>query len=241
MIRQSSITSLPEDIEAPLWRYMSIAKLESLLIEKALYFRRADLFDDPLEGKHSSPTLAYRPIMFAGAKDSWINKTMPMIDARTRKCVYVNCWHNSDTESPYMWDKYTKKGKGIAIKSSLNRIRNGILDRKREFLVSPVRYIDYEKDHTSDANSFYAFFCKDKSYYHEREVRFAFIENFERVGEPDFDSLDLTEGIFIPVDNNLLIEKVIPSAYADEDKEARQVYSLLAACGLAERFQHSVL
>jgi len=56
MIRQSPILSLPENIEAPLWRYISIAKLESLLRTGALYFRRADLFEDPLEGKHSEPT-----------------------------------------------------------------------------------------------------------------------------------------------------------------------------------------
>ena len=82
MIKQSNIISIPENIEAPLWRYMSIEKLKSLLKENALYFRRADLFDDPLEGNQSKATLDYRPKFFEGAKDSWINKTMPMIDAR---------------------------------------------------------------------------------------------------------------------------------------------------------------
>jgi len=236
MIRQSPILSLPENIEAPLWRYMSIAKLESLLGESALYFRRADLFEDPLEGKHSAPTIGFRPIMFAGAKDTWIDETMPMIDARTRRCVYVNCWHNNESESAYMWDKYAREGKAIAIKSSLNRIRNAILDREREFLVNPVRYIDYQKDHTSDANSFYAFFCKDKSYQDEREVRFAFIENFERVGDADFDSLSLAEGILIPVDNDLLIEKVILSPYT-KDEEAGNVHNLLLGSGLGDKFQ----
>ena len=77
MLKQSIILSLPENIEAPLWRYMSIEKLESLLKEKALYFRRADLFEDPLEGKHSAATIKNRPVFFAEAKDSWINKTMP--------------------------------------------------------------------------------------------------------------------------------------------------------------------
>jgi hypothetical protein len=240
MIKQSKILSLPENIEAPLWRYMSIEKLESLLKESALYFRRADLFEDPLEGTQSLATIKNRPSFFAEAKESWINKTMPMFDARTRKCVYVNCWHNNDTESIYMWDKYTKENKGIAIKSSLNRIRRAILDREREFLINPVRYINYEKEHTSDANSFYAFFCKEASYINEREVRFAFDQKFEHVGDADFDSLPLEEGIFIPVDNNLLIEKVIISPYTKE-VEINKVYNLLDKYQLRDKLQHSAL
>jgi len=213
MIKQSNIVSIPENIEAPLWRYMSIEKMESLLKESALYFRRADLFEDSLEGKQSKATLDYRPKFFEGAKDTWINKTMPMMDARVRKCVYVNCWHNNKSESKYMWDSYTEGNKGIAIKSSLNRIRGAILDKEMEFLLSPVRYIDYEKEYTSDANSFYAFFYKDKSYENEREFRFAFIQNWEHIDREDFDLRAFEEGIFVPVDNSLLIEKIIISPH----------------------------
>ncbi|HEY3345702.1 MAG TPA: hypothetical protein VGJ97_12280 [Anaerolineaceae bacterium] len=131
MIKHSNIKFIPVWVDAPLWRYMSKEKLLSLLNENALYFRRADLFADPLEGTHSKPTLSNRPVFFAGATDSWLNKTMPLLDERARKCVYVNCWHNNYTESFYMWEQYTRKNKGIAIKSSLNRIRWSILDAEK--------------------------------------------------------------------------------------------------------------
>lgn len=238
MIKQSKILSIPENIDAPLWRYMSIEKLESLLNERALYFRRSDLFEDPLEGTHSLATIKNRPSFFAEAKESWINKTIPMFNANTRKCVFVNCWHNSATESVYMWDMYTKDNKGIAIKSSLNRIRNAILDEEREFLINPVRYINYEEDHTSDANLFYAFFCKDESYINEKEVRFAFDQNFEHVGREDFDSLLLEEGIFIPVDINLLIEKVIVSPHT-KLREIKVIKKLLKSYKLSRRMELS--
>jgi len=227
MIKHSDIISVPQNIEAPLWRYMSMEKLASLLKEKALYFCRADLFEDPLEGTQSKATLDYRPKLFEGATDSWIHKTMPMLDARIRKCVYVNCWHNNKSESGYMWDIYAKDNKGIAIKSSLNRIRNAILDKEREFLLSPVNYIDFEKDHTSDANSFYAFFYKDKSFFNEREFRFAFIQNWEHISTSnEFDLLQFEEGVFIPVDVNLLIEKVVVSPHTKE-REIRAIKKLL--------------
>ena len=238
MMKQSNILSIPENIEVPLWRYMSIEKLESLLRENALYFRRADLFEDPLEGNQSNATLDHRPKFFEGAKDSWIHKTMPMIDARVRKCVYVNCWHNSKSQSVYMWDAYTKDNKGIAIKSSLSRIRNAIIDTEREFLLSPVNYIDFEKDHTSDANSFYAFFYKDKSFFNEREFRFAFIQNFEHISKDEFDSLLFEEGVFIPVDVNLLIEKVIVSPHTNA-RDVKAIKKLLKSYKLSRGMELS--
>lgn len=228
--------SVPENIEAPLWRYMSMEKLESLLREKALYFRRADLFEDPLEGNQSKATLNYRPKFFEGATDSWIHKTMPMIDARVRKCVYVNCWHNNKSESSYMWDAYAKDNKGIAIKSSLNRVRNAILDKEREFLLSPVNYIDFEIDHTSDANSFYPFFYKDKSFFNEREFRFAIIENWEHISNDEFDLLRFEDGVFIPVDVNLLIEKVIVSPHTKE-RDMKVIKKLLKSYKLSRRME----
>jgi hypothetical protein len=238
MIKQSKILSLPENIEAPLLRYMKVEKLESLLKESALYFRRADLFEDPLEGKQSASTIKDQPSFFAGATPPWLNDSMPLVDARTRKRVFVNCWHNNNTESVSMWDKYTKENKGVAIKSSLNRIRNAILDTETEFLVYPVNYINFEKDHTSDTNSFFTFFHKEISYKKEREVRFAFIQNFERIDSPDFDSLPLEEGIFIPVNNDLLIENIFLGPNTnDEDKN--KIYQLLDENKLGDKLQQS--
>lgn len=231
---------MPENIEAPLSRYMSIDKLSDFLQKKSLYFCRADLFKDPLEGTMSKSTLLQRPTFFEGGTDHWINVTMPLFDSQTRKCVYVNCWHNSESESLQMWKNYTSENKGIMIKSSLNRIRGSILDTKTEFLIHPVWYIDYEKGYISDSNSFYAFFYKDKSYEYEREVRFAFIKNFEKLGTKNFDQLVFEEGILIPVNIDTLIDKVVVSPYAS-NKFVGETKDLLKKYKLSHRLDSSSL
>jgi len=237
LIKQSIIINIPDNIDAPLWRYISIDRLILLLENSALYFCRADLFSDPLEGIQSGPTIAYRPVFFEGATDHWLSETMPMFDSRERKCLYVNCWHNNYHESEFMWKEYSAR---VAIKSSLKRIKSSILETGREFLVSPVNYIDHNKDFISDANSFYRFFCKNVSYKDEREVRFAVIQNYEHLGDEDFDTLTFDNGIFIPIDYSRLIEKIImyPSIQSDEHN---RIYDLLKTYNIQNKLFPSML
>ena len=51
-------TDRPDD-EAKLWRYLSFAKLASLLQSSCLHFTRADKFDDHFEGVWSKSDLKY--------------------------------------------------------------------------------------------------------------------------------------------------------------------------------------
>ena len=41
---------LPDNLDAPVWRYMDLDKFQSLLKEKALYLCRADRLQDRFEG-----------------------------------------------------------------------------------------------------------------------------------------------------------------------------------------------
>lgn len=240
MIKQFRLISLPETIDAPLSRYTSFDRLSDLLENRSLYFRRADLYKDSLEGTMSRSTLLQRPSFFEGATDHWIYETMPLIDGQTRKCVYVNCWHNSESESLQMWENYTIKNKGVMIKSSLNKIRMSIIDTQTEFLINPVQYINYEKGHISDTNSFYAFFHKDKSFEYEREVRFALIKNFKKIGTKNFDKLNLKKGILVLVNIDTLIEKIIISPYA-RDELVKKTSNLLKKYNLADKLESSSL
>ncbi|HEY3345701.1 MAG TPA: hypothetical protein VGJ97_12275 [Anaerolineaceae bacterium] len=83
-------------------------------------------------------------------------------------------------------------------------------------MISPVDYIDYDKNHTSDANAFYPFFCKDKHFKEEREVRFAFIQNFENIGGDDFDKQCRDDGVLIPMDKYSLIEEIVISPFTED-------------------------
>ncbi|MBU4016836.1 DUF2971 domain-containing protein [Patescibacteria group bacterium] len=231
---------MPDNIDAPLWRYITYEKLTSLPTKRALYFSRSDLFTDTQEGTFSKETLKRRPIFFEGATDHWINVTMPLFDKRTKKCVYINCWHNNKNESKHMWMTYSESGKGIAIKSSLVRLKNAILDDKKEFLIRPVWYIDYEKEHISEANAFYPYFYKHISFQNEREFRIAVIENFEKIGAPNFDKLKFEPGLFIKVNIDILIENIYLSPFVSE-VFTMKVFKLLEDYRITNKLQRSNL
>jgi len=76
VIKQFRLISLPETIDAPLSRYTSFDRLSDLLENRSLYFRRADLYKDSLEGTMSRSTLLQRPSFFEGATDHWIYETI---------------------------------------------------------------------------------------------------------------------------------------------------------------------
>src|SRR5258706_8693532 len=50
----------PIDPKMPVWRYLDLAKLLSLLETRALYFSRGDLLGDPFEGSITADRLALR-------------------------------------------------------------------------------------------------------------------------------------------------------------------------------------
>lgn len=96
-----------------LWRYTNLSKFTDLLEKKALYFARADRFEDPFEGIF--PT--------NGSKDPIHHMTKQFYQLN-RKWVCINCWHLNEFESAAMWSLYTNKNQGIAIQTTYNRFKN---------------------------------------------------------------------------------------------------------------------
>src|SRR6266446_683318 len=90
------------DLEAKIWRFMSLAELVSLLSKQALFFSRADKLDDPFEG--SLPKLAV-----AQAEEGFDRLTprgRELIRTTRQQHGYlqsklwtmVNCWYVNDHE-----------------------------------------------------------------------------------------------------------------------------------------------
>jgi hypothetical protein len=59
-----------------------------------------------------------------------------------RRVVYFNCWHIADHESDHMWAKYSG-GKGVALRSSLSRLRSSIRDSESQYVLGEVAYTDF--------------------------------------------------------------------------------------------------
>jgi hypothetical protein len=125
------------------------------------------------------------------------------------KFIAVNCWHINPIESVAMWNIYLGGINGIAIQSTVQRLK-GSFDGEptREISIGKVHYLA-EDQITPEPNGFNGFnsvLWKWKSYEYENELRAALLSRPEELYKYN--------GIFIPVKLDQLIEKVVVSPKA---------------------------
>src|SRR4051812_47965589 len=102
---------LPENLNARIWRYVELWKLESLFQERGLYFCRGDQFEDPYEG------LFPEDLLVGPDAEQRIRHLL-----YCRSHAYANCWHLSEYESATMWKLYGQRG--VALKSTFSRLQH---------------------------------------------------------------------------------------------------------------------
>lgn len=119
--------SLPPD--TVLWRYMDFPKFVSLLKESALWFSRADLLGDPLEGSFTLAREAERQRLLAEAPDDSARRELQetfrhnsRVSADSRLMVYINCWHHGSHESMALWQGYGRGPYAVAVRSTLGAL-----------------------------------------------------------------------------------------------------------------------
>jgi hypothetical protein len=203
-------------------RYMRLEKFEWMLRHKALYFCRAEYFDDKLEGFFTEAS--------AGGRDATINKWLPMTEARkhpigndlantavqlilddntraAREQMYVNCWHMNDDESAEMWAAYAgAQSGGVCIKTSYQILAEEL---PRECYLGCVEYIDRTREQVDPINAFnFIMRSKGREYAHEREVRS--VIRMTKIAPLRFTLVD-DKGLVVAVDPNKLVQEVVVS------------------------------
>jgi hypothetical protein len=201
----------PADKDVQIWRYMDFTKYVAMLQDRALFFSRADQFDDPFEGASTAANLTARGEWYSGPE--WEDEkaraaleSLPKIFEGSRKWTYVNCWHANEVESAAMWRLYARSNEAIAIQSTFRKLKEQLPEHTELGL---VQYIDYDKDFIPDNNLFYRFMRKRKSFSHEREVRAIrqepiSDENTVKANEPNPEL-----GLLVAMNLTQLIERVV--------------------------------
>lgn len=187
-----------------LWRYMSLTKFIDLLSGKYLYFNniRNLMKDDPFEGafvehfgKHRSepePTLrldhpegeveALRELAYQIRYKKGREINFYHVKAALNY-LYINCWHRNEDESAAMWSIYSNLNEGIAITTTLARIRSSLLDDPAlygDIYGVPVRYQRYEEVPVYKPDLVpVVSYTKRPSFQHEREYRLVFAHMLE--------------------------------------------------------------
>lgn len=157
-----------------LWRYMTFEKFCWLLETSKLYHTRLDQFRDPFEG---AVTNAYARMRDAGEMTPHFGSKEhePWTFQSLRLRQFATCWHASENESDALWQIYASGGAGVAITSSIERIKLSVdLTSYAYGILGEVEYVDFEthdmwRDKSSTAIR--PGHLKRKSFEHEREVR----------------------------------------------------------------------
>lgn len=204
-----------------LWRYVSIDKFLAMLVDRALFFSRLDHLGDPLEGSYSLKNLELRPEWYGEAYEE-LRDLIPAASQLFRRQVFVSCWYASQYESQAMWQLYAAQARGVAIRSTVDRLAHSIKDPRLVFLAD-VTYADLATDAIPEDNFFFPALIKHRSFAHEHEVRAL---------ASDFDEPQPTgPGFNVTVDLAVLVEAIVVAPRAP-DYYLRTLRSLVERYGL---------
>ena len=195
MYVNSSNITLPEDNNTIVWKYLDLSKFLDMLLSQQLFMSRSDKFEDQYEGTFSEPT--FEEIKKIAANNP---KFLDYYKSHREKVV-ISSWHINEYESFAMWQIFTKNNEGLAIQSTIGRLKEALRPENRiEQYIGNGNYIDYKKEYIPFDDTFFPFLFKRKSFQYEREVRI--------ISDVSAQNISVNEGLKINVDLNQLIEKI---------------------------------
>ena len=225
----------PSDLNDLLW-HMDLAKLVSILVDKSLFFPSGrTLFDqkDRFEGQPTyeevarvnSLALAAPPspeemkayvthlpfdVPVQGETLADFRKAAPdeikSHMERIEKISFFNCWHMNHDESDAMWKVYDRGKQGVAIQSTVGKLRSSLAATDKKVYMGKIRYYREPDNSPPNTNIFiWRFMRKRMAFQHEKELRVAVIDEAQQ-GKP---------GVKLPVYLDDLIGRVVISPDAE--------------------------
>jgi len=221
------------DSSEKIWRYLDFTKFVSVLADRALFFCRADKFDDRWEGAFPKQNVQKRAANWKVSKLDepsllpFLSATYSRLPAQT----FINCWHLNNFESAAMWKLYLSSNEGIAIQTTYGRLIDSFVGKPDESIhifVGKVRYVDYDEEVFPERTTLIPFLHKRMSFEHERELRAIIQSPFP--GDSSTTGVDeFPDGLLASVNLDKLIEKVYvaptaPAWFTDLVKSAVATY-----------------
>lgn len=209
---------IPDDDEA-LWRYIDFTQFISILETEQLWFSAASGFTDKWEGGLTERQVERISESIPSFIENDVDSVRRLYDA-LRATTYISCWHHRDEETAAMWEFYNDRGKEVAIKTTVGKLRRA-LRVSDDMIMGCVEYKDYNAGgdlFPITRNS--PFFYKRLSFEHEQEFRVVKSEfNLpERVGMEeglkDIVAEKGGKGRAVDVDRRTLIDEVVVSPVA---------------------------
>ncbi len=222
------------DNDTPIWRYMNFVKFISLLEGGTLHFSRSDLLGDPFEGSllqntslrivnvdHTGET--GRHLARLSEVNSEMRSQMAASHQELRSSMYISCWYARRQDSAAMWSIYANGSDGIAIKSTVGRLKTALTTSPEIITIGMVQYVDFDVASDTLGNALLQFLRKRESFDHEHEIRAIVMKGWE--SHPP--------GLNLQVDLSALIEEIVIAPQAE-----RWFADLVRRC--AQRYQINV-
>lgn len=246
MFNQNTEIPFPDNDRTSIWRFMEFTAFVDFLDSSSLYFSRLDALDDPFEGSGTAmdylkqwfPEHLFRaaapPVTGALSRlGRWRanrNREQEQKHAieilkriRLRETCWANCWHAGDDENVALWRIYAGSGKDIAIKASIETLREALgPDDAYDVSIGMVQYEDGSG--SSSQLPVRASMTKSRHFAYEREVRAILLPSGKRPA-------DMGKGVKVPVDTAALVSAVLVSPNA-EDWIADLIGRVMAHYGL---------
>ena len=208
MFYEHSRLATPPD-DTVIWRYITFTKFCSMLNEGALFFCRLDKLHDKWEGVYPKAMLEYWAQVYQDtlAGNGGVDRLKDILIWKIIPSHFVNCWFMSEYESDAMWRLYSQNYEGIAIKSTIGRLKRSLAKTRERIWIGPVDYIDYDRWQPPKGEArqpflgIEPFFWKRLSFQHENELR-------ALVGQTRQGSGKEVSGLNIEVDLNQLTDAV---------------------------------
>jgi hypothetical protein len=223
MILEHSYFELPADPDTTIWRYFSFTKFVSLLQSSSLHFARSDRFDDPFEGTvpDGAKEAIHASLATISTNPDVIAEEFIRLADLSRLYTFINCWHANPSESDAMWKLYSFANEGVAVQSTVGRLRRALEKAPYSILIGSVRYADFDSlDPHVFLNGLTPFIFKRSSFEHEREIRALIWMDAPSATEshPGDASLEVPTEIArsVPVDLPDLIQRVVVSPTAPQ-------------------------
>jgi len=229
--------------DAAVWRYFDFPKFTALLQQSTLFFCRADLLGDPLEGSSTRWYAAWKERLLENPPKG---KTRAELEAVLRhnegvfanitREAYVNCWHLGDHESMAMWQGYGGGPYGVAIRSTF-----GALDavvppmfkgpwQEDTIYIGRVKYIDLTsltERIPHEVNAYGRLMCKSLPYRYENEIRAVFLDSSLSLVSTPPAGHDLSVNLNDLI-TNIVVSPLAPSWFASIVEKACITHDVLA-------------
>lgn len=168
---------LPPD--TPVYRYISFGNFVGLLLSKRLWLSNVELLEDKWELVPDSARI--NTIINQQSQTMSSESSLKQIATNIkslRKIAFINCWSASKHESNALWNLYCPSTEGIAIQTTLERLKKSVL--------LPVLEVSYDQNKSDDPriDAYELVTHKRPMFSYEQEVRIVLIQDLDDPNYP---------------------------------------------------------